>query len=383
VGGRRLTYGSAAYAGHIAAADAPVVARLREAGAIVIGMTATSEFATSSFPDTAICGLSRNPWNPERSPGGSSAGSAIAVATGCVPLCEGTDAGGSVRIPASLCGVVGMKPSWGRIPFSGPADFDTLWHHGPLARSVADAALFLSLTAGRAEEMLFSLPLPAPTPERRRIEGLRIGFSPNLSVFAVDPGIERAVRQAVGRLADAGAVVEEVALDWPEDIIDRFAIEYGAYYAAFHGEAVDGMGDQARAFTRELVSLGRTLSAVDVKRVAETRTALWRGLRPVFDRFDVLVCPTLALPAPSAAVDDFDFMGRAPDGKVVTFDLTLPFNLISPCPAISLPCGLGEDGMPVGLQIVGPPWRDGLVLGAALAIEAVLPGIGAPPLSAF
>src|SRR5579872_6183314 len=203
--GKRTTLGSYAYEHWVPEADAPIVEALTKAGGIMVGKTTTPEFAYSGFTESPLWGITRNPWAPSRTPGGSSGGSGAAVASGCVPLVEGSDMGGSVRIPASLCGIVGLKPSFGRIPFTIlPSQFDSLSHFGPLARTIDDAALFLDVTQGPDERDIQSLKprLEIPKPIPGDVRGWRLALAPTLGFLFLDPEVEAAVRSAAAALAE-------------------------------------------------------------------------------------------------------------------------------------------------------------------------------------
>src|SRR5215813_11261834 len=215
--GKRTTLGSYTHEHWVPDSDAAIVEKLAGAGAIMVGKTTTPEFAYSSFTESPLWGITRNPWNPERTPGGSSGGSGAAVASGCVPLAEGTDMGGSVRIPAAWCGIVGLKPSFGRIPFTIlPSQFDSLSHFGPLARTVDDAALFLRATQGPDERDIQSngTPLRLTGSQPASIRGMRLALNIDLVCYAVDPEVEAAVCEAASALSAAGATVEEVTIPW-------------------------------------------------------------------------------------------------------------------------------------------------------------------------
>ena len=215
--GKTTTRGSKMYEHWVPEEDALIVRRLVRAGAIMVGKTTTPEFAYDSFTASPLWGITRNPWNTERTPGGSSGGSGAAVAAGCVPLAEGTDMGGSVRIPASFCGLVGLKPSLGRIPMDIlPTVFDTISHFGPLARSVADAALFMNVTGGPCERDMLSLPdtLEFPIPPEFDVRGMRLALSPDLGYYAIDDEVEQCLRGTAEALREAGATLEEVELGW-------------------------------------------------------------------------------------------------------------------------------------------------------------------------
>lgn len=384
--GHRTTFGSRTHEDWVAERDAHVVAVLRRAGAVIVGQTTTPEFAHAMITDSPLYGVTRNPWNLERSPGGSSGGSAAAVASGCVPLAEGSDMGGSVRIPAAWCGVVGLKPGLGRIPMDVlPGLFDNLSHHGPLARCVDDARLFLAATQGPDDADILSVPAPLDLSQQVAgdITGLRLGLSVDLGCWAVDPTIEAAVRHAAEALRAAGAVVEEVELAMtPRDEGVWFEL-WAVFMAAYYGHLVEEHGDRMDPDVLALISKGSTTSAVTAKRLEIERTDLWRRMANVLAEHDAILCPTMARPPKPAAKADDPRTVPPDDGRNHAPDMTAVFNLVSPCPAISVPCGFDPDGMPIGLQIVGRRWREDTVLRAARAVELAFPEVGArrPPLT--
>jgi Asp-tRNA(Asn)/Glu-tRNA(Gln) amidotransferase A subunit family amidase len=382
VAGRRTTLGSFTHEHWVPDRDAAVVRRLRAAGAILVGHTTTPEFAHTLVTDSPLWGPTGNPWDPTRSPGGSSGGSGAAVASGCVPLAEGSDMGGSVRIPAAWCGVVGLKPGIGRIPMDVlPALGDQLSHHGPLARCVDDARRFLAATAGHDPADLWSIPGSSgfDEPLRPDCRGVRIGLSLDLGCWAVDPEIEVAVSRTAELLPDAGAEVVDAGLVCrPRDELVWMEL-WGVFMAAYYGHLVDEHHERMDPDVLRLIELGRSLDAVHVKQLELDRTDLWRRVAGTFERCDVIVCPTMATaPVPAAKADRV----RVPppdDGRYHSDDMTAVWNLVAPCPAISVPCGRHADGMPIGLQVVAPPWREDLVLGVGAVVEALTPAIGRPP----
>lgn len=379
--GHRTTLGSHAFEHWVPDRDATIVRSLRRAGAIVVGKTTTPEFAHTLITDSPLLGTTRNPWNPERTPGGSSGGSAAAVASGCVALAEGTDMGGSVRIPAAWSGVVGLKPSLGRIPMDVlPGQFETISHHGPLAACVDDARLFLRATQGPDDADILSIgtPLDLVQPLRTDADGLRVALSVDLGMWAVDPAVERAVRAAAAAMADRGAIVEEVDLQVTRADEDAWMLLWCVFMAGYYGHLLEEHRDRMTPRIVEMIESGRTRTGVEVKRTEITRADLWRRIAPVFADHDVVLCPTMALgPLPAARAD------RPPapavdDGRYHAHDMTGPFNLLSPCPAISVPCGLDADGMPIGAQLVAGRWRDDVALRAAAVLEAAVAPIGHP-----
>lgn len=355
------------------------VARLQSAGAILVAKTTTPEFAYSSFTASPRWGITRNPWNPGRTSGGSSGGSAVAVATGVVPFAEGTDMGGSVRIPASLSGVVGFKPSLGRIPMTIlPSCFDTMSHFGPLARSVADAATFLRFTSGPDDADILSLPMPF-LPERTApasLRGKRFAFSPDLGYYHVEPQVREVIDAAIACLRASGAVVEKVDLTWTRAVNDGWHDLWCVFMSGFFGEGIEAHRSRMDPNVLDLIDRGMTLDATSVKRLELLRTAMWKDFSAVLSGCDAVLMPTCAVTAPSALADDNDFVATRADGRLAGLDMTCPFNLLPQCPALSLPAGLAADGLPVGLQVVGQRYADEDVLSLSAGIEAALAGAG-------
>ena len=374
--GKRTTLGSKAYETWVPDHDAPIVEALDGAGGIMVGKTTTPEFAYSSFTDSPLWGFTRNPWNPAKTPGGSSGGSGAAVASGCVALAEGSDMGGSVRIPASFCGIAGLKPSFGRIPFTIlPSQFDQLSHFGPLARTVSDVALFLSITQGPDERDIQSLKpaLDVKFPVPADARGLRLALSLDLGYAWVDPEVEAAVRAAAEALAAAGATVEEVELGWDWRLNDRWIEHWGVYLAAFFGHTLASHRDQLDPNVRRLMESGLAMNAVDFKRIEFARTEQWKKLSPILSRYDAMLCPTMAMTAPGVGDRNVEYGKLDADGRYRGLDMTSVFNFVSPCPAFSVPCGFDKAGLPIGLQIVGRRFDDLTALRVGAALEAAMP----------
>jgi len=360
---------------HIATETALCIRRLEEAGAILIGKTTTPEFAFSSFTRSPRWGTTRNPWNPERTSGGSSGGSAVAVAAGIAPFAEGTDMGGSVRIPAACCGVVGMKPSFGRIPMTIlPSVFDNISHFGPLARSIEDAVAFMQVAAGPSDEDIQSLPLPFSSAKTRRgtLAGRRFALSVDLGYYAVQPEIEKKVRRAADLLRKAGAEVVEIDLGWSRAVNDQWFDLWCVFMSAFFGERVPTFRDRMDPLVAGMIDRAEKLGATALKRVELLRTAMWRDMARLFERYDALLCPTCAQEAPAADQSDYDHDATLPDGRYAGFDMTLPFNMVPQCPALSLPAGFTASGLPVGLQLVGRRFADENLLAMARRLETLL-----------
>lgn len=389
VAGRRFTAGSRTHEHTIADHDAYVTGALRRAGAIVVGATTSPEFAHTLQTDGPLWGTTRNPWNTSLTPGGSSGGSAAAVATGCVALAEGSDMGGSVRIPASWCGIVGLKPGIGRIPMDVlPGLFDSLSHHGPLARSVDDARLFLRCTQGPDERDIVSVttPLDLSGPTAADVRGMRFGLSIDLGSWYVHPEIEAAVVAAAAALEAAGAIVEPVDPGLGEAEEQMWIQLWGVFMSGYFGHLVDEHAAVMDPDVLRLIELGESLGATEVKRLEVQRTETWRKVAGVLAGRDALLCPTMAMPPVPAAKADRVRPPRPTDGRYHADDMTSVFNLVAPCPALSVPCGVHAAepyaGVPIGLQIVGHRWREDTVLQVGRAVEVALPDVSArrPPI---
>ncbi len=377
VKGKVTTLGSRIYERHVAQDDAWIVSALRRAGAIVVGKTTTPEFAFSSFTQSPLFGVTRNPRDETRTSGGSSGGSAVAVATHAVPLAEGTDMGGSVRIPAALCGIVGLKPSLGRIPLDIlPSSFDNISHFGPLSRNCADAALFVAATQGPDDCDIQSLPVPFEYNGSLDLDArkLRLALSLDFGFYSIDPEVERNTRHVADKLRQAGVIVDEVELGWSAGILGIWMDYWRVFMAAYFKDAYEEGASLLDPAVRELIEQGRQISAVDYKRLEIERTRFWNGFRSVLRDFDALICPTTAIPAPSASLNDRDFGTTDEQGLYHGLDMTAPFNLIGQCPALSVPSGLTAAGLPTGLQIIGRRYSDLATLKIGTLVERLLSG---------
>lgn len=371
-GGDLTTRGSRAFAGQVADRDAEVVRRLRAAGAVVIAKTTTPELAHSGFTRSPLWGETLNPWDPTRTSGGSSGGSAVAVATDCVPIAEGTDMGGSVRIPAALCGVVGLKPSLGRIPMDIlSTGFDLMSHFGPLARSVGDATAFLKAAEGPswADPLSFGGYRPLPPVLSGDLRGLRIAASEDLGAFVVQEDVLRNFRASLEAMREAGATVEPVCLPWRASDVTLWLKLWAVLLAVEATDILEAWRDQMDPDLVTLIDEAHAMGAVDYKRLERRRTALWHELATVISTHDALVCPTMAVTAPGLDRRDEDFMRVDQGGRLHGMDMTSLFNLTGQCPALSVPSGLGADGLPTAIQIVGRPGEDPTVLAVGTALE--------------
>jgi Asp-tRNA(Asn)/Glu-tRNA(Gln) amidotransferase A subunit family amidase len=372
--GKRTTMGSFAFEHWVPDRSALLVERLLAAGAIMVGKTTTPEFAYSSFTESPLWGVTRNPWDETRSPGGSSGGSGAAVASGCVSLAEGTDMGGSVRIPAAWCGLVGLKPSFGRIPLDFlPTQFDTIQHFGPLARTIDDARLFLSVAQGPSERDVMSLGAPLDLSPDASVEGMRLALDVDLGSYAVAPEVAHAVCEAADALADAGAVVEEVDVGWTREVADAWVAHWGVYLAAIFGDELEEFRDRMDPRVVALMDAGLAMGAVDFKRLEFVRTEAWKRLAPILERYDALLCPTMSQVARPVDEDDFVWYEDRGDGLYRGLDMTAQFNFVSQCPALSVSAGWSDEGLPIGLQIVARRYRDDEALRIGAALEQMRP----------
>lgn len=380
--GIRTTFGSKIWEHHIPKADAPVVERARRAGAIVLGKTNTPEFGCKGVTDNRIFGATRNPWNLGRTPGGSSGGAAAALAAGLGPLAEGSDLAGSIRQPAACCGVVGLKPTLGRVPrFPSLNSWTTFSCVGPMARTVRDAALLLSVMAGPDERDPMSLPLGLEGFARAvdgGITGLRVAFSGDLGYAAVEPEIRAVCAAAARRFTELGCAVEESApgFDDPETLFLDLTAPLRA--AADHHHLSQWKADMDPILL-ERIERAAGMTAIDYERATHRRTAMWHIVREFFDRFDLLLTPVTAVaPIPLEVQYPREIAGRRVSSPIAWFPFTYPFAMMG-MPAISVPCGFTGDGLPVGLQIVGRRGADATVLRAAAAFETVAPWNGRRP----
>ena len=348
--------------------DAPAVARLREHGAVLLGKTTTPEFGWKGVTDSALTGITRNPWDKSKTPGGSSGGAAAALASGMGPLAVGTDGGGSIRIPCSFTGLFGLKPSFGRVPAWPLSPFGTVAHVGPIARSVADAALMLNVLAQPDARDWYALPYEARdwrTGLEHGVAGLRIAYSPDLGYAKVDPEVASLVRNSVKVFADLGAKVEEKnpGFENPSGI---FRIQW------FSGAAFLLKGIKNRNLVdpglQEIAAEGEKIGAHEVLDMQMKRGALGTHMNLFHRDYDLLLTPTLAVPAFEAGREFPPGASRWTDWTPFTY----PFNLTQQ-PAASIPCGFTTAGLPVGLHIVGPKYADALVLRAARAFETARP----------
>ncbi len=375
--GIRTTGGSPRYEGFVPQQDSIIVERLKAAGAIVLGKTNTPESGWVAVTDNPLFGPTRNPWDLERTPGGSSGGAASAVALGLGPLAVGGDGGGSIRIPSSFCGVFGHKPSFGRVP-NYPGFPRELWEGlsvvGPITRTVADAALMMEVIAGRDGRDYYSLPGRNLTYQpllEGDLKGLRVAWSPDLGYATVDSEVLAATEAAAKTFADLGCSLEAVTPD-AGNPQESFSIVVAACVAVELAEDLAQWADRMDPALVRFVERSRDISATDYLKARFANLAYRDRMQAFFEDHDLLLTPTLAVPP----FEIGSFGPREIAGKRLPplgwMPFTFPFNITGQ-PAASVPCGWTGDGLPIGLQIVGRPFDDGTVLRAAAAFERAHP----------
>ena len=364
--GVRTTAGSAFLRENVPASDAEPVRRLRESGIVMLGKTSLHEWAYGVTNDNPHFGPVRNPYDLERIPGGSSGGSAAALATGMCAASLGTDTGGSIRIPASLCGIVGLKPTSGRVSVRGVIPLSwTLDHAGPMTRTVRDAAIVLDAIAGYDADDPSSVDRPAPDSLAHIEDGVRgmtLGL-PREHFFArAESEVGVLVRVASRVLESAGARLVEVSMPWIDEVTETQATILGADAAAYHRERLETRAEDFGSDVRRRLERGRARTGPEVSAARHIRTRLHRDMEMLLLDVDALLMPTTPIAAPPRLGQD------AVEAAARLTSFTAPFNLTG-VPAISIPCGFTKQGLPVGLQLASAPWTEGKLLRVARAYE--------------
>jgi aspartyl-tRNA(Asn)/glutamyl-tRNA(Gln) amidotransferase subunit A len=353
--------------------DAPAVARLREAGAVLLGKTTTSEFGLNGAGESPLTGITRNPWNLAHTPGGSSAGAVVATAAGLGAIAIGTDGGGSIRVPSSHSGVIGLKPTFGRVPTSPPVFVGVPPHVGPIARSVADLALALEVLSRPDVRDPYQAPSVRGDSRAHEHARLRVGYSLNLGYAEVDPEIASGFLEAIAALRDAGLSIEEADPGFasPATLVRRLFVARAAH-------TVERLSEPQRAQLDPVVAAaaeeGARLTAVEYLNAEAERLELVAASARYHATFDLLLTPASAYPAPRIDADLSAAPSVAPRASLAS-----PFSLTRQ-PALSIPCGLTRAGLPFGLQIVGRHHEDALVLAIARDYERIRPFREPPPL---
>jgi Asp-tRNA(Asn)/Glu-tRNA(Gln) amidotransferase A subunit family amidase len=375
VKGKRTTHGSLIHKDSIDNHSDPMIERLEKAGAIIFARTTTPEFCLSGITHSKIWGVTRNPWNLEMGPGGSSGGSGAALAAGLTTLATGTDIGGSIRIPAACCGIIGFKPPHGRNPDGPPSNFDRFNHCGPMTRTVADAALMQNITSGPHpldhDSIRTRIKLPiAPA----SIKGMKIAYSIDFGYVNVEPDVRKNTLNAIVTLRSLGAHVEEVDLGWTSavdaDCLHWYnMMHFGRQTIWNRAEHAEIMTDYARKFAE---TAERNSHMDDIHKPWARTHAMYQTLGPVLTKYDAFICPTNNATNVRADHDPWD-ENYAVNGKKADPEfgwvMTHQFNMLHNCPVLALPSGVASNGVPTGIQIVGRTWDDARVFKIGLAYE--------------
>jgi len=372
--GVRTTGGSHIYADRVPAHDAPFVRRLKAAGGVFLGKTTSPEFGWKGLSDSPLLGVTRNPWNPAMTTGGSSAGAGAAAAAGLGPLRHGSDGAGSIRIPSAFCGVFGHKPSYGRVPQWPVSNNDYQTHNGPMTRTVADAALMLSVMAGPDDWDKTALDAPPADYVGlldRGVKGLRIAYSPDFDTLRVDPEVAEVVRRAAGAFTEAGATVDEVKCNFA-DSHEMIRVTWAAHEAGIYGEHLPKWRDKMDPGLVACIEDGYRCTMEQYIQIRNRKLAYWDSVRPLFEKYDLLISPSLSVAAfPVNRLNPEHWPQHVWDW-IPWASFSYPFNFTGQ-PASSVPCGFTPSGLPVGLQIVGRLRDDLTVLQASAAFEKARP----------
>ncbi len=377
IAGQKNTLGSLALRDEVADHTAVFVQRILDAGGIVHARSTTPEFSCTAVTWSKLWGVTRNPWNTDYSPGGSSGGSGASLAAGSTTLATGSDIGGSIRIPSSFCGVVGFKPPYGRVPEMEIFNLDHYCHEGPMARTVADCALLENVIAGPDPSDVVSLRPKLVIPDRlEEIAGMRIALSLDLGCYEVDEDVVANTRAAAERMREQGATVEEVSLPWDLGKITRAAeIHFGMIFGPSMRELYDAHGDEFTSYARRFVDDADEIPKDAFVEGLQLEAEIYAPLGELLESYDALVCPTFAVPALPAEYDVGDPLevnGRPVDDWLHVL-MTLPFNIASRCPVISVPSGRSRTGVPTGMSIVGRTYDDVTAFRVAAGHERTFP----------
>jgi Asp-tRNA(Asn)/Glu-tRNA(Gln) amidotransferase A subunit family amidase len=385
VKGERVTFGSLIYKDFVADATNPSIGRILKAGAIMHARSATPEFSCAPWTHSRLWGVTRTPWNLKYSCGGSSGGSGAGLAAGLATLASGSDIGGSIRIPASMCGVVGYKPPFGRNPDDTPFNLDQYCHIGPMARSVADCALLQNVMSGPHPADIVSLrpKLRIPT-ALGDIKGWRIALCVNPAQYDIEPDVVKNTMAAAELFRAAGATVEEVELGWArDDVVAAAAAHFGTIFAPQVAREARKHRKIMTDYALEFAGWSQATQRGDYLKGLEIETKMYKSLGALFQKYRILLCPTLPLPATKAGESYVKRRLRI-DGKtqptISHWLMTICFNIMSRCPVMSVPSGLASNGVPTGLSIVGRTYDDVSVFRAAAAFERARPWYTTPAL---
>lgn len=379
--GLLTTYGSPIYKDYIPEDEPFFMKKIRASGAIILGKTNTPEFGHKGVTDNPLFGVTKNPWDERLTPGGSSGGSAAAVAAKLVPIAEGSDGGGSIRIPSSLTGIFGFKPTFGVVPHEDEANSfgseHPFLHNGPMTRTVEDGALLFSVMKGYDMNNPHSVPIADEGGEslEKDVKGLKIAYTRNFGLYEISHDVAKVIDQAVQNFADLGCEVEEVNVDFGlslKELTRAFSGLWCVKIAATHGEMYDKDPSLFSDGMSKIIYVGRKFKATEYKQIERTRTLVWKEIQRILSRYDLLVSPVLGTTAFSYELEGPSSINGKSINPATDWMMTQIFNLTGH-PAASLPVGLTEAGLPVGLQVAGKKFADDLILQACYAYEKVFP----------
>ena len=395
--GQPNTNGSLVLKNHIATETMVDVERIIESGAIIHGRTTTPEFSTTSFTHSRIWGVTKNPWNLDFTPGGSSGGSGAALASGCTTLATGSDIGGSIRIPASACGLVGFKPPYGRNPQAAPFNHDQYCVVGPMARNVEDCLLMQNVMSGPHKKDITSLKPKLTIPNKlNNIKNWKIAYSMDLGYFEVDKEVQKNTLEAIEKFKNLGAKVEEVKINWNKKELESTCYNYYSHlFANLIAELIPEHEDKLTDYAKDVAKTAN----INLKAILEKKKIYYETMQvefgmtlyecnkvagkmyeefgPIINNYDVFICPTSALPAVKADINILKDEIIINDKKISSPDLgwtmCYPFNMLCRLPVLAIPSGIASNGVPTGIQIVGKPYEDIDVFQAGYHFENIEP----------
>ena len=395
--GQPNTNGSLILKDHIASKTVVDVERIINSGSIIHCRTTTPEFSCTSFTHSKIWGVTRNPWNLEFTPGGSSGGSGASLAAGCTTLATGSDIGGSIRIPASACGLIGFKPPHGRNPQEAPFNHDQYCVVGPMARTVEDCALMQNVMSGPHPKDITSLKPKLSIPKKfENIKNWKIAYSMDLGFFEIDKEVQKNTLDILKKFKSLGAKVEEVKLNWNKKELEDTCYNYYAHlFANFIAELIPEHSEKLTDYAKDIGMTSEIINKaiLDKKKINHPTMGIDLGMTlyecnkvagkmfeefgPIIDKYDAFICPTLSIPAVKADMDLFRdkvlVNGKEISSPDLGWTLCYPFNMLNRLPVLSIPSGLASNGVPTGVQIVGKPFEDISVFQAGYNIEQLEP----------
>ncbi len=379
IAGKPTSIGSLVYQDYVPNITSPTVQRLMDAGAIVHARTTTPEFTISANTWSNRWGVTRNPWNVEMTPGGSSGGSGAALAAGTTTLTNGGDIAGSIRIPASLCGLVGFKAPYGRNPDSPPYNLEYYYSPGPITRNLSDCILMQNIMAGPHSNDIASLrpKLTLPT-TYEDLKGWRIAYSIDLGFQPIEADIRQNTMQALNQFRNLGATVEEIDMSWTWNVMEAAKDHLG--YAATSVGLVQTLSannhQELTPYARHFAERSKRVTQEQAYSAEVIAGQMYSQFSALFETYDVFVCPTIANSGVTAdldyGLDSVEIAGEAVDA-MLGWVMTYPFNILSRCPVLTMPSGLATNNVPTGIQIVGPAYKDTKVFQAAAAYEQICP----------